>query len=71
MPIIDLNMEYAIKTNEKELNMTWICRDFQPMHMDFIMRFESYQKVSINDIKDRIKVNIFGLKYFRSVDNNE
>lgn len=39
--------------------------------MDFQLNYTFFEKVSINDFKDKLGLKIYGIYYFRDEQNNE
>jgi len=53
------------------LFFNWTCVDFKPTYMDFQLNYTFFEKVSINDFKDKLELKIYGIYYFRDEQNNE
>ena len=67
-PIVRVSVIPGIESDPSWLNFTWICTNFTNLYMDFDLFYEFVDFVSINDYKERIKVDFIGKDYFSADD---
>jgi hypothetical protein len=66
-----MNMIPGIESNLQDLNFTWVCVDFQPTYMDFLVNYTHYSNVSVHEFKDQLQVKFNGIQYFRAKSTKE
>ena len=74
-PVIEVALVPGELSDASKLGLSWNCTNFTNTFMDFQVYFQHTEQISINDYKEKVKIDFHGKKYFTSEDgqmfNNE